>query len=173
MELWVGPAIVAAIVAGLVNVLGWFVTSWQAQRLDERRRTEKVRDFQVALRAEIESDLLNLAAFDLDAHLADIKARYGREPGFSVSASHLAPNVIFAALLDEIHVLPEQVIRPVVQYQRLRQTADYFVRDMREPSFPALSTARQLEMYSGYLQVRARLAELARRAIEALDAALA
>lgn len=42
MELWVGPVIVAAIVSGLVSAAGWFVTSWQTIRLEERRRREKV-----------------------------------------------------------------------------------------------------------------------------------
>jgi hypothetical protein len=35
MDPWIGPAIVA-----VVSAAGWFVTSWQATRLEQRRRRE-------------------------------------------------------------------------------------------------------------------------------------
>src|ERR1700754_3468747 len=99
MELWVGPVIVAALVSGLVNAVGWFVTFRQTMRMEQLRRAEKVHDFQVALRAEIESDRLNLEVVDWPAYLEAIKARYAADPHYSVVVPHMASNTIFASIV--------------------------------------------------------------------------
>ena len=111
---WVGPTIVAAVIAGLVNVLGWIVTSRETLANERRRRNEKVRDFQIALRAEIRSELANLKAYDLDRYNAEIKRRYDVDPTYSVVIPHPARHVIFEAISGEIQILPENVIDPVV-----------------------------------------------------------
>jgi len=172
MDQWVGPAIIAALVSGVVSALGWFVGSWQQRTLERTRRDEKVHDFQVALRAEIASDLLGIAVFDRGALLADVKAQYDAEPGYSVLVPHLASNVIFDAIVGEIHVLPGDVIDPVVDYERLRQTLERFASDMRAASFAQLKPDRQLAMFTDYLGMVQRLEQLARRALVALDNSL-
>lgn len=57
MGSWIGPAIVAALISGLVSLIGLYLGGWIAIRHEKRRRREKVRDFQIALRAEIRSEL--------------------------------------------------------------------------------------------------------------------
>ena len=74
MNEWIGPAIIAAIVSGIVSAAGWFVNSWQERRLEKGRREEKVHDYQVALRAEIAGDLLNLRVADRAEFLAAVAA---------------------------------------------------------------------------------------------------
>jgi len=172
MELWIGPAIVAAFVSALVSALGWFVTSWQARREDERQRDEKIHDFQVALRAEIGSDYLNMVVFDRTRLLAEISRSYDEDENYSVIVPHMATNVIFNAIVAEIHLLPEAVITPIVDYARLRQTLERFVLDMRADGFPRLTADRQLAMYSDYLDTLDRLEALAQSAIAALNLSL-
>lgn len=172
MDLWVGPAIVAAIVSGLINAAGWFVTFRQSRRLEQLRRDERVHDFQVAIRAEIASDLLGQTVFDHDDVYRSVAARYASEPGYSVLVPHLASNVIFEAVVKEIHVLPGEVIEPVVDYQRLRQTIERFASDLRATAFAALPAERQLAMFGDYLKMTERLQQLARRALVALDNSL-
>ena len=172
MELWVGPAIVAAIVSGLINAAGWFVTFRQSRRLEQLRRDERIHDFQVAIRAEIASDLLGQTVFDHDELYGAVEAKYRTEAGYSVLVPHLASNVIFEAVVKEIHVLPGDVIEPLVDYQRLRQTIERFAADLRAPGFAALPAERQLAMFSDYLKMTGRLQQLARRALVALDNSL-
>lgn len=172
MELWVGPAIVAAVVSGLINALGWFVTFRQSRRLEQLRRDEKVHDFQVALRAEIASDLLGLSVFDHAEVLSTVSRQYVEDKGFSVLVPHMASNTIFEAVIGEIHILPGEVIDPVVDYQRLRQTIERFATDLRSQSFAALPSERQLVMFGDYLKMMQRLQVLAERAVTALDNSL-
>ena len=172
MELWVGPAIVAALVSGLVSAAGWFVTSWQQIRLERLRRHEKVRDFQVALRAEIASDHLALDVVDLPAFLEDIKLKYAADPLYSVVVPHLASNVVFDVVVKEIQILPREVIGVVVNYARFRQIVERFIGDMRSDTFRSLSAQRQLTMYADYLTMLDRLGALAEQAVAALDQSL-
>ncbi|MDP1731347.1 MAG: hypothetical protein Q8L54_09260 [Devosia sp.] len=172
MELWVGPVILAAVVSALVNVAGWFVTFRQSMKLEQHRRDEKVHDFQVALRAEISSDLLNLDVVDWQAYLRDITSRYAADPDYSVVVPHMASNAIFTSVVTEIHILPGQVIAPVVNYARLRETVERFVLDLRAERYSQLSGERQLVMYSDYLRMLARLEALAEHAVAAIDRSL-
>ena len=172
MDAWVGPAIVAAVVSGIVTALGWYAAFRSNLRLDAVRRAEKVHDFQVALRAEIRSDLLNMVVVDRSDLLVTISRRYEVDPAFSVVVPRLAPNVIFDALVKEVHVLPGAVIAPVVHYARLRETLNRFVDDLRSEQFSKLSADRQLAMYSDYLSTSGRLEALADRAYQALSNSL-
>ena len=168
MEAWVGPAIVAAVVSGVISVAGWFVNSWQARRLEQSRRDEKVHDFQVALGAEIESDLDNMQVSDRPALLEEVRARYGADAKYVAFVPRLASNVVFEAIVPDIHILPGDVIAPVIDYARLRQTLERFAEDLRSSDFKALSPERQLAMYEDYLSSLGRLETLAKRANEAL-----
>lgn len=172
MENWVGPAIVAAFISGLVSLIVVQLNFRQGRRIEQLRRNEKVRDFQIALRAEIESDILNMEVADRSEFLARITAAYSLDPTYSVIVPRLATNVIFDALVHEIHVLPEIVITPVVDYARLRQIIERFVDDLRTESFRNLSAERQLLMYSDYLSMSGRLEALAAIARASLDRSL-
>jgi hypothetical protein len=173
VELWIGPAIVAAIVSALVSAAGWFVTAWQAQRLDERRRDEKVHDYQVALRAEIASDLLNLQVTgDRAPMLEAVSQAFASDPSYQPFVPQLAENVVFAQVVKEIHVLPGEVIASVVAYARLRQSAEHFVADLRTAGREKVSAARQLIMMSDYFEMLGRLETLATKAIQTLNASL-
>jgi hypothetical protein len=172
VELWLGPVLVAAVVSGLVNIFGWYVTFRSTRKLDLMRRGEKVHDFQVALRAEVSSDLLNMEVADRASFLQDVAARFAADPSYSPVVPRLASNVVFEAIVREVHVLPAAVIAPVIHYARLRQTLEQFVEDMRSESFRRLPSERQLTMYSDYIATYDRLEALAQNAVAALDDSL-
>lgn len=171
MELWVGPAIIAALVSALVSAAGWFVSSWQAQRLDERRRDEKVHDFQVALRAEIASDLLNLQVGDRTAMLAAVTSAMAQKD-YQPFVPHLARNVVFEQVVREIHILPADVIASIIHYAGLRQSVEHFIMDLRNAAKEKLPSERILLMMSDYFDMLDRLESLAAHAVSALDGSL-
>lgn len=172
MDPWIGPAIVAAAVSGTVSVLGWFVASWQAVRLEQRRRTEKVHDFQVALLAEIDSDITNMAVADRAGLLEQVREAYRRDPGYVPFVPRIASNVVFEMVVKEVQILPGEVIAAVIDYARLRQSLERFVDDLRAEAFAKLPPERQLTMFGDYLAMFDRLQALAEIAGEALDASL-
>ena len=172
MNAWIGPAIVAAVISSVVSAFGWYVSYRTSVGLDRHRRREKVRDFQVALRAEIRSELHDLLAHDQEALLSRIKANYARDAGFSVRVPNPARHAVFEALVGELHLLPETVIDPVILYYRQRDIIEKFVVDLRMPDFSELRPDRQLAMYTDYLELRRHLGELAEIAVLALDSTL-
>lgn len=170
MEGWVGPAIIAAVISGVVSLLVVQLNFRQERRADRQRREEKIRDFQIALQAEIRSELANLERFDLKALLADVEGRYASDKDYSVSVPRIARHVVFEAVAKEIHILPEAVIGHVIFYARQRQVVEQLADDMREPSFKALSQERQLAMYRDYLAMWEVWRDLASKAEKALEA---
>jgi hypothetical protein len=170
LEAWVGPAIVAAFISGLVSLVLVQLTFRQERRADRLRREEKIRDFQIALQAEIRSELANLERFELEALLAQVEARYATDKDYSVVVPRIAKHVIFDAIAEEIHILPEAVIGPVVFYARQRQVVEQLAEDMRDASFKALAPERQLAMYRDYLGMWEVWRDLASKAEKALEA---
>nr|WP_295463735.1 hypothetical protein [Mesorhizobium sp.] len=170
MEAWVGPAIVAAFISGLVSLVVVQLNFRQERRADRLRREEKIRDFQIALRAEIRSELKHLSSFDLDQVYAEIADQYANDESYSVTLPRLAQHIVFNAIVTEIHILPESVIDPVVLYVRQRQVVESMTEDIRDAQFRLLSRDRQLAMYRDYLglwKVWRDFAEKAERALQA------
>ncbi len=169
MEAWVGPAIVAAIISGLISLAVVQLNFRQGRKLEQARRDEKVRDFQIAIRAEIRSELRNLVQHDVAEQLGRVKSRYERDPDYSVSVPRPVRQSVFEALVNEIHILPEAVIDPVVLYARQRNAIDTIVEDMRAPGFSSLSREQQLAMYEDYLRMWEAWREFAIAAEAALN----
>ena len=169
MESWAGPAIVAAVISGLVSLILVQLNFRQSWKVEQSRRTEKVRDFQIALRAEIASDLLNMQVADRPQILESLKTAFAADPGYVALVPRLATNLIFEVVVKEIHILPGDVISPVVHYARLRQG---FIDDIRGEYFGRMGVDRRLLIYSDYLAMFERLQALAEQAKAALDASL-
>ncbi|MEO8881928.1 MAG: hypothetical protein ABI377_00680 [Devosia sp.] len=172
MDLWVGPALIAAVVSGVVSVFGWFATFYIGLRRDQMLRDERVHDFQVALRAEIVSDLLSMSVMDRKQFRIEATERYASQPGYTIIVPHMARNPVFESLVGEVHILPAEIIEPVIHYERLRETVERFVADLRDVSFRQSPAERQLLMYSDYLDMLGRLELLARDAVAAINESL-
>ena len=153
MEAWVGPAIVAAVISGLVSVVLVQLNFRQSRRIEQIRRDEKIRDFQIALRAEIRAELLNLEQYEIETHRNEVRGRYERDNGYSVSVARPVRQAVFEALVGDIHILPEDVIDPVVLFARQRNVVESLVEDMRTPTFRTLSKEQQMSMYEDYLRM--------------------
>jgi hypothetical protein len=169
MDAWVGPAIVAAVISGLVSLIVVQLNFRGARKADRLRRAEKVRDIQIALRAEIRSELMNLRHHAIDAAVIEVTRRYAEESGYSVSVPRPAKHIVFEAIVGEIHILPERVIDPIVLYVRQRQAVERLVEDMRDSSFKTLSRDRQLAMYEDYARMWTTWRDLAEDAEAALN----
>ena len=144
MEAWVGPAIVAAVISGLVSLIVVQLNFRVAQRAERLRRDEKVRDFQIAPRAEIASDLVQMEETDRESLFQDVADATASDPGYVPVLPRLSPNTIFDVVVRDIPILTGQVIAPVVRYERLRQTLSQFIEDLRSPQYKELPSECRL-----------------------------
>ena len=101
--------------------------------------------------------------------LSEVAASLAADPGYLPLLPRLASNSIFEVVVKEIHLLPGNVISPVVHYERLRQTLEQFVEDSRSLTHRDLSAERRLLIYSDYAATYDRLEGLARHALRALE----
>lgn len=173
--LWIGPAIVAAVIAGLINVAGWFVTSRQTLRLERVRRAERVIDTQTALLAEIRSDLQNFLGLNVDDEIAAIERKLKAAPPAEPYVPFVprdSGSAVFTAIVPTISVLPTEVIDAVVLYYKQREAIAHFTEDLRSDRFLALPNERKLAMMEDYLRLRGYAGALAADAISALQLSL-
>lgn len=166
LSAWVGPAIVATLIASLVQVIGWWIEHRHERVRQITSRREKIVDVQTAIRAEIRSHrhrLLQFANIDT-ASLPDD----GSDDFLPVVPGEVRPFVL-EAILREIHILPTDVIDPVILYYRQVEALIKLVEDLRSDRFRQISGRRRVAMYRDYIAMGTYAAELATDAIAAIN----
>jgi hypothetical protein len=164
-------AILAAIVSAAVTALGWFATHWSQQRLDDKRRIEKIVDVQTALLAEIESNLTRFDEIDLDKHADQMVARIMQKAGranFTPFVPRYATEIVFEAMLADIHILPTETIDDVVAYYKQEYKLRELVEDLRSDRYHEIEQDRKARIYRDYVwQIKTALitGEQARNAL--------
>jgi hypothetical protein len=147
-------ALIAAIVSAAVTALGWFASHWSEQRLETQRRIEKIVDVQTALLAEIESNLTRYEEIDLDKHTTDMVARITRKSGgkaFTPFVPRYATEIVFEAMLADIHILPTETIDDVVAYYKQEYKLRELVEDLRSDRYNELEQDRKARIYEDYV----------------------
>jgi prepilin signal peptidase PulO-like enzyme (type II secretory pathway) len=109
----------------IVGVIGAFIgillSNLATVLLEIRRRRERIKDVQTSLRAEIRSHWHRLAPpIELDdrAEIIVSRIREASERGldFTPFIPREDPAVVFGSVAGEIHILPNDVIDPIVLY---------------------------------------------------------
>ncbi|MBK4215432.1 hypothetical protein JJJ17_05780 [Paracoccus caeni] len=146
-------AFVTALLGGGVVAAGWFWTHALSRYRDRKLREEQVKDVQRALLAEIR------------AHVAALEQQQAQEPAAVALAlrqrlladehvpilPHDANDRIFRAIVEQVHILPEHVIDPVVRYYRLIAVRVALAQDIR--SSADNHPDRAAEMLDDYLSL--------------------
>ncbi len=70
---WIGPAIIAAVISGLITALGWWASQALAQLADDLR-TERFERLEAARKVEIWNDYVALGVYALELAEAAIGA---------------------------------------------------------------------------------------------------
>jgi hypothetical protein len=151
LEGYLDTAIIATVVSAAVTALGWFASHWSTQRIETRRRIEKIIDVQWALLAEIESNLQRYAEIDLDDHLDEMERRIRSRQGFTPFVPRFATEIVFEAFISDIHILPTETIRDVVSYYKQEYKLRELVEDLRSDKVRALERDRKALLYSDYV----------------------
>ncbi|WP_374636341.1 hypothetical protein [Paracoccus sp. (in: a-proteobacteria)] len=161
-------ALVTALVGGGVVAAGWFWTHALSRRRDKLLRSERINDIQRALLAEIRAHVVALERqSDADGwrDMAPIS-----DEDYLPILPHDANDRIFRAIVEEVHMLPEWVIDPVVRYYRLLAVRAALAQDIRSNAkdYPR----RTAEMFRDYLLLNDETLETGLDAMEILTASL-
>lgn len=173
MQGWLGPALVAALVSGLITALGWFVSYVLGTRLETRRRQERVTDVQTALAAEIRSFFARSQHVDIREHGKRMETWILAEGQQNTPFVPQEPDfLVFRSIAPEIHILPKPVIDPVVLFYTQAATLALFASDLRSERYLSLDPASKNEMYQDYLGLMNYAFQLADYALKALQESL-
>lgn len=174
-ESWIGPVIIAAAIAALINVLGWFVTGQREVRRDRRRRRERREDVQTALRAEIQHyvDILSNPDFDLRESWSEVVGQMETDDDYAPFVPSERNDTVFKTLLTDISILPETVIGPVVRYYNQVFAIEAMIEDLRSYKFDGMDQEQRIKMYTDYISLKLEALDLGKLATAALDGATA
>ncbi|MFK7837929.1 MAG: hypothetical protein AB8B60_17100 [Sulfitobacter sp.] len=153
-DAWIGPVIIAAAIAGMVNVLGWFVASLRDRRADDRRRREKQDDIATALLAEITHYRDALAFFDLDETWETVVGEMRENDAYVPFIPSERNDTIFKAILADIHILPEPVIQPVTRYYNQVFAIDAIIDDLRSTGIKEQPHDTRVAVYTDYISLK-------------------
>lgn len=167
---WIGPAIVAAIISAAVTGMGWFVSERQTSRREALRRRERKADMQIALLAEIRAS--QHRSIDLSSHGAMVDRRMADDDAYLPFVPRQVEAVIYGAFLGDLHLLPSQVIDPVVIYYRQLAVTANLAEDLRSERYALLDRSRQRVLYNDFVSLTEQADALAADAEIALSRAL-
>lgn len=158
---------------GLLGVVVGAVLSNVAERfVDAARRRERVQDVSTAIRAEIRSHRQRLLLFDAagaDAISEKILNASTNPDGYTPFVPSEPHSFVLDAIVGEVHILPTDVIDPVIYYYRQAAALRQFAEDLRGDGFGRLEAPRKAEMYRDYIAMGTHARKLADDAITALE----
>lgn len=140
-------AFVTALVGGGVVAIGWFLTHLLSRRRDKLLRNEQTRDIQRALLAEIRAHVAALEQ-QQSVDTAQMRQRLIADRHVPI-LPHDANDRIFRAVVEQVHILPQYVIDPVVRYYRLIGVRAALAQDIRSSAKD--QPDRAAEMLDDYL----------------------
>ena len=171
MEAWIGSAVVAVVISSLVTIAGWYATHRSERMLEVARRQERIQDIQTALLADIRSTAHRFEVVDTDRRLArEVALIEGaqEDQGYTPFVPREPGSLLWHSIAQEVHILSNEVIDPVVLFFSQLETIRYFVEDLRSEQFARLEPARKVAMLQDYVGMAKYLVLLAAEAERAL-----
>ena len=166
--------ILGASVTAVVAITLWVGNKWWERKRADILRAEKITDIMRALLSEIEAYVYLLSSDDLDAHMIMMTQQIEASPdgGFVPVVPRESHDTVYRAFLGEIHVLPGEVVNPVVRYFSQVTAIANFAADMGEDRFAKISNHRMAAMYRHFIVMKKIAREMGEEAREALREAL-
>lgn len=173
-DFWIGPAIVAAVISGIISIAGWVLSGRREISRERRRRRERREDVQTALRAEIQHyvDILSNPEFDLNQTWEIVVSEMEEDEGYVPLIPSERNDTVFRSILQEIHILPGSVIQPVVRYYNQVFAIDAMIADLRGNGFAGADQEQRIKMYTDYIALKLEALRQGRATIDALDTSL-
>lgn len=160
--------LLSAAIGAFVVACGWLVSELRGRSAARRLRRERERDVQMALLAEIEPYVEALELFDLEDHLDKMLDRMRADDSYRPVVPTEKNDTVFRAVLPEVHVLPEAVIKPVVRYYSQIFAIEAIIDDLRSNRFATMALAGREDMYADYISLKLQALSLGKAAMDAI-----
>ncbi|MFT4013232.1 MAG: hypothetical protein QM682_07465 [Paracoccus sp. (in: a-proteobacteria)] len=160
------PTVTAALVAAIVAVLAWPVNDWLNRRRARALRAERVSDVQRALMAEIRAHVVTLERERLDPEGMALRLAALDEGGRIPFIPAQANDRIYSAVIEDVHILPADIIDPVVTYYRQLSIMASFAEAM--PKQAEKDHALAVAMFGDYLELTQAARESGQEALRLL-----
>ena len=129
-----------------MTIAGWYISLRHERRREAERREERIWDYQTALLADIRSTSSQFASIDLDRHLEEVTELIesaSEDRPYTPFVPRAPGSLIWPSISQEVHILPTEVIDPVVLFFSQLETIRNFVDDLRSDQFARLEQARE------------------------------
>lgn len=158
-----------------MTIAGWYISLRHERRREAERREERIWDYQTALLADIRSTSSQFASIDLDRHVEEVTELIesaSEDRPYTPFVPRAPGSLIWPSISQEVHILPTEVIDPVVLFFSQLETIRNFVDDLRSDQFARLEKARKIAMYRDYIRMWRLASWQATEAQRALRSAL-
>lgn len=172
VQLWAGPAIIAALVTGLLTL--W--RDWRNERRGDREtqraqaeRKARQRDTAAALLAEVDAFRQNFDAEELRKNREWITERYRADPTFNPVLMRQSFDYVYRSHVRDLGVIASDALVPVVAFYGQLDRVGHVIEDLRSDRVAGVSVDRRVEIYSDYIAMLLHALNLAEIAHEALS----
>ena len=160
---------ISALIGAFVVLVGWLFTFYRESHARQMSRKERIRDVQRALYAEIRAYVAVLKRDQLDDYREDMIEKMRGKDGKGRDFIPLIPrernDMMFRAIVNEIHILPRSSIDPVALYYSQLAAIAALIDDLRSPEFKDMDRARRIQMYSDYIDMKKEALDLGEEAM--------
>ncbi len=163
-----------AMIAGSVVAAGWIITFLLQEYRFYRERRERRNDLQRALYAEIRACLDGqLRRDNLESYGSEMVARMqdAADEGedYIPFIPHETNDIVFKAIISDVHVLPIASIDPIVLYYAQLAAIDALIADLRSEAFTKLDVDRRIAMYRDYISLKREALRLGEDALKGME----
>jgi hypothetical protein len=155
-ETWIQSAVIAVVISSLVTIIGWYISLRHERTLEAERREERIWDYQTALLSDIRSTSAQFAHVNIDRHLSEVVSLIQQAPedrSYTPFVPRAPGSIMWESIAQEVHILPNEVIDPVVLFFSQLETIRLFVEDLRSERFAQLEKHRKIAMYGDYIRM--------------------
>ncbi|MGQ0565198.1 MAG: hypothetical protein ACT4OK_09010 [Gemmobacter sp.] len=173
LDPWFDPQVQAAVLAGFFLAAGWVVNGREQRKVAAQLREERVRDVLRALYSEIRAYVALLRHDGVGVQGAVQAARIRSEAGYFPFVPTERNATIFSSILNDISILPDSTIHPIVLYYTQIDTIEALIGDLRALDLTRMGPERAAEIYTDFTQAKIEAAELGADALDFIAAYLA
>lgn len=165
LDPYADPQVQAAAMAGLFLAVGWLANGWQNRRRADALRRERVEDVLRSLYSEIRAYVAVLRRDEVGTYGARLRDRILAEPGFFPFIPSERNDTMFRAMVQEIQVLPDDAIHPVVLYYSQLVAIEALIADLRALDVARIGARRAAAVYADYILLKIEAVEFGARAL--------
>lgn len=157
------PAVLGGALTGICVIAAAIITSKSITRLDKASHKKKLLN---ALEAEILGYIKKSRNFNPRDSLHGLYQVAHNKSEHKVVFSSELNNLVYKSLAKNLHVLPENVVAPIVEFYNTMYFIELILDAIKSPEFKKMTTLRKMEVYYDYVNLKVTALDLADKALK-------